>query len=362
MAHTQTTLCGVALKNPYIVSSGPLTYGAAGIQRCFAAGAAAATTKTIRAEAAINPVPHIGDIGKGGMLNTEKWSDLSAEQWVNEEFPALAGANGVVIASMGHTVADIEKIGEMVVGAPNIQMIELVSYGAGDVPLMVKLVKSMTDLPVLAKLSPNWSDVIDVATACVEAGVDGITAADSLGPTLHVDIETARPIVEGEGGHAWMSGAFIKPVIARIVADICGRHADVPVVATGGVTNAADVVEMSMLGATCVGVHTAPMLQGLRWFAKTEKSLQAWLDGHGYPSLAMTKGVAQAYLTPGEDTGLLTFEFDAEKCTACNRCVIVCPYAARVMEEKRMSLDEELCRSCGLCVTVCPTGALTAGK
>jgi dihydroorotate dehydrogenase/Pyruvate/2-oxoacid:ferredoxin oxidoreductase delta subunit len=362
MADTQTTLCGVTLKNPYIVSSGPLTYGAAGIRRCFAAGAAAAVTKTIRAEAAVNPTPHIGEIGKGGMLNTEKWSDLSAEQWVRVEFPALGGASGVVIASMGHTVADIEQIGEMVVGAPNIQMIELVSYVAGDMAPMVRLVKSMTDLPVLAKMSPNWPDVLDVATACADAGVDGITAADSLGPTLAIDIETARPIVEGVGGHAWMSGSFIKPVIARIVADVCSRFPDLPVVATGGVTTAADVVEMSMLGATCVGVHTAPMLQGLRWFGKTEKALQAWLDWRGYPSLASTRGLALPNLTAGEDTVPLVFEFDVDKCTACNRCVIVCPYAAREMEEKRMSLDVELCRSCGLCVTVCPTGALAAGK
>jgi len=362
MSDTRTTLCGIELKNPYVVSSGPLSYGAAGVERCFAAGAAAAVTKTIRAEAAVNPVPHIGDLGKGGMLNTEKWSDLSAEQWVKEEFPKLADADGLVIASMGHTVADIEAVGEMVVGAPNIGMIELVSYVATDMAPMVQLVKSMTDLPVLAKMSPNWPNVSEIAAACVAAGVDGITAADSLGPTLHVDIETARPMVEGDGGYAWMSGAFIRPVIARIVADICKAHPELPVVATGGVTTAADVVEMSMLGACCVGVHTAPMLQGLRWFAKTEKALNKWLDGHGYESLAVTKGLALEHLTPGEDKELLTFDYNPETCTACDRCVIVCPYGARELDEKVMSLDEELCRSCGLCVTVCPTGSLTARK
>ena len=332
------------------------------MQRCFAAGAAAAVTKTIRAEAAVNPVPHIGALGKGSMLNTEKWSDLSAEQWVHGEFPALVNADGVVIASLGHTVADIQAVGEMVLRAPSIRMVELVSYVAADMAPMVRLVKQMTDLPVLAKMSPNWPDVVEIAAACVEAGVDGITAADSLGPTLHIDIETARPIVDGEHGHAWMSGAFIRPVIARIVADICRRFPDLPVVATGGISSAADVVEMSMLGATCAGVHTAPMLQGLKWLEKTRKALAKWLDDHGYSSLAATRGLALPHLPPAEDHTLLVFGYEPELCTECDRCVVVCPYAARELAEKRMALDETLCRSCGLCVSVCPTGALTAGK
>lgn len=362
MADLRVELCGIELANPLIVSSGPLTYGAQGIRRCFEAGASAAVTKTLSRVAAENPTPHITDLGKGTMLNTEKWADLGVEQWMEVEFPALRDADGVVIASMGHTVDVVEEIAPIVAQAEAVKMIEVVSYVASDMVRMVEAVKRLSGLPVLAKMSPNWPDVVEIADACVAAGADGITAADSLGPTLHVDIETAMPALESDYGHAWMSGAAIRPVIARIVADICRRHPDIPVVATGGVSNAKDVVEMFMLGASAVGVHTAPMLRGIGWFGKTSNGLSRWLDGHGYASITATKGLAQPNLVEGEDKRPLVFRYDPDTCTECVRCVVVCAYEARQLDNKVMDLDEDACRSCGLCVAVCPTGALTATK
>jgi dihydroorotate dehydrogenase (fumarate) len=364
MADVRVSLCGVELRNPFIASSGPLTYGAKGIRRCFAAGAAAAVTKTLCKLPAENPIPHIVSLGKGTMLNTEKWADLSVQQWVEQEFPALRGADGMVIASLGHTVEEVELIAPQLarVGDP-IRMLEVVSYRAVDMVPMVKAAKRLTDFPVLAKISPNWPDLMEVVDGCLAAGADGITAADSLGPVLHIDIETARPALSGDYGYAWMSGTAIKPVIVRIVADICRRHPDVPVVATGGVTTAEDAVEMFMVGATAIGAQTAPMLQGVSWFEKTANKLAKWLDAHGYRSPAEVRGRALPAIAPGEDKHPLTFFFDADKCTECGRCVTVCAYEARHLEEgKVMRLDTDACRSCGLCVTVCPTEALTADR
>jgi dihydroorotate dehydrogenase (fumarate) len=362
MADLRVNLCGIELSNPLIVSSGPLSYAAQGIRRCFAAGAAAAVTKTISLQPARNPTPHIVGIGRGSMLNTEKWADLSAEQWTEVEFPALAGAGGVVIASMGHTLEAVQEIAPRVARCAAVRLIEVVSYRAEDMAPMVAAAKRLTSLPVLAKLGPNWPDLYETVEACVAAGVDGVTAADSVGPTLAIDIETGRPALGGDYGYAWMSGAAIRPIIVRIVADIRRRHPTLPIVATGGVTEARDVVEMLMVGATAVGAHTAPMLKGVGWFKKTADALTHWLDAHGYASPAEVRDKALPWLIKGEDTTPLEFLYRPEDCTECGRCVLVCAYEARRLTDKQMELDRRACRSCGLCVAECPTGALSLAR
>jgi dihydroorotate dehydrogenase subfamily 1 len=355
MADLRVTLCGVRLKNPLVVSSGPLTYAAAGIVKAFAGGAAAAVTKTISLEPAVNPTPHIADIGRGSLLNTEKWADLPAERWIDHELPALRDAGGLVIASVGHHQADVEALAAPLVAA-GARMLEVVSYDAADMVPLVAAAKARVSVPVLAKLSPNWPDLLECAAGCLAAGADGLTAIDSLGPTLAIDVETARPHL---GGYAWLSGAAIKPLTVRIVADLCRRHPGVPVVATGGVSRAEDAVEMCMVGATAVGVHTAPLLQGAAWFGKTAARLERWLVEHGYQGVNDVRGLALRHLPGRESTAPLVFVYKPELCTECGRCVTVCAYGARSLEGKEMALDCESCRYCGLCVSVCPRDALT---
>jgi dihydroorotate dehydrogenase (fumarate) len=355
MADLSVDLCGVPLSNPFVLASGPLTWNAAAIQAAYAAGAAAAVTKTIRPQATINPAPHIADVGRGSLLNTEGWSDLSAEEWIERELPALRRRDGVLIASLGHTPEEVAEIaGPVADTGPD--LLELVSYRAEDAAPMVAVSKRETSRPVLIKVSANWPSLLDTVTACLEAGADGVTAIDSIGPALRIDVETGRPVLDS---FAWLSGEAIRPIALRAVAEIRLRH-DVPVVATGGVGGAPDVVEMVMAGAAAVGVHTAPLLQGLDWFGKTRERLAAWLDKHGHDRLDGLRGVALGPLRRQVPHVPLAFLFDRETCTRCGRCVTVCAYRARALTPERdMLLDQELCRSCGLCVTVCRPGALT---
>ena len=358
MADLSIELCGVKLASPFIVSSGPLCYGAAGVRRCLEAGAAACITKTISRKAATNPTPHMVSLNRGALLNTEKWADLSGEQWIEVELPQLRGIPGVVIASMGHTVAEVEVLARPIAAA-GVAMIEVVSYRAEDMAPMVAAAKRLTGLPVLAKLGPTWPDLMGVVDACIAAGADGISAADSWGPALHIDIEQAKPALGGYLGYSWLSGAAILTLTLRIVADICRRHPNLPVVATGGVSDAKDAVEMMMGGAAAIGVHTAPLLQGLPWFKKVNQGLARWLDQHGHASPAAVRGLALPAIRETEESAPLNFRYEREKCTDCMRCVTVCAYAARELTNGVMRLDRSQCRSCGLCVSICPSAALT---
>jgi dihydroorotate dehydrogenase subfamily 1 len=354
MSDLSVLLCGIRLRNPLILSSGPLSWSAAGIRAAFAAGAAAVATKTIRRERTVSPLYHIAPYGRRGLFNTELCSDLPVEQWLEKELPALADREGVLIVNTGQTADEVAELAGPLAEA-GADILEVVSYEPQDPAPMVAVAKSIVSVPVLAKVSANWPNLSEVVTACIEAGADGITAIDSIGPSLSIDVETGRPLL---GAYAWLSGEPIRPIALRIVADICRQH-DIPVVGTGGVGQAEDVVEMIMAGASAVGVHTAPLRQGLAWFKRTLGRLETWLEERGYASLPALQGLALSFLDQPKAPPPLLFSFDDQRCNECLRCVELCPYQAREMRPgKIMALNDPGCRSCGFCIAVCPTGAL----
>jgi dihydroorotate dehydrogenase (NAD+) catalytic subunit len=154
---------------------------------------------------------------------------------------------------------------------------------------VTRRVKRHTDLPVLVKLSPNVTDIARVAEAVVEAGADGITAINSVGPGLIIDVETRRPVLaHGTGG---LSGPAIRPVAVRCVHDIC-KAVDVPVVATGGITSGRDVVEMLLVGATAVGMGSAIRYRGIETFHQVCAELKAYMAEHGHSDLESLRGSA----------------------------------------------------------------------
>lgn len=373
MASLNTNLFDMQMPSPFVLASGPLSYGAAGMWAAFQAGVGAVTTKTIRLEAAINPTPHIvvprSPNLRATLFNSEKWADLPWEQWVESELPAMKGHPGILIVSLGHTAAEALAITGPLVATQVVNAIECVAYRREELASLVRAVRERTALPILAKLTFNWGDDLwSTAEAALKAGATGFTAIDSVGPTLEIDVKTARPVIGGAGNRAWMSGAAIRPIAQGVVAELATRFG-VPVIGTGGIFTAEDAVEMTMVGAAALGVCSAPLLRGLEWIPRTTERLGRWLDERGYASLDAVRGLALAHLDRHEDTRALTFVFEPTLCTLCDLCMVACPYDAREMEGDKphdsalkQILIEERCRSCGLCVEVCKPAALRYGN
>ena len=373
MANLTTDLFGIGMPSPFMLASGPLSSDARGVWSAFHAGAGGVTTKTLRLRAAINPTPHIvlprSPNLRADLFNSEKWSDLPWEQWVRSELPALKGHPGLLCVSIGHTAEEAQALAGPVAATGVVDAIECVAYDRRELPSLVRAVRDQTDLPILAKLSFNWGDGLwETTEGALAAGATGLTAIDSIGPTLEIDINTARPVIGGAGNRAWMSGAAIRPVAQAIVAELVTRFG-VPVIGTGGIFSAEDAVEMTMLGASALGVCTAPLLRGIEWIEKTAERMNRWLDAHGYASLSDVRGIALSRFSPNDDATQLSFVFDPTLCTLCRLCVSLCPYAARTMEGEEprapailQILDTERCRSCGICVEVCRPAALTYGN
>ncbi len=309
-ADISTELCGIKLQSPFILSSGPLSYAAEGMIRAHQAGAGAVVTKTIRLQAAINPVNHIGIINKDSLINCEKWADSEAKVWFEREIPMTKAAGAVVIASVGHTqpevealVADCEEAGA--------DMIEVVSYREEDLMPMLLAAKARVSIPVICKLSANWRDPVLAAKQCIDAGADAISAIDSIGPTLKIDIERARPAMASSDGYGWLSGGAIRPIALRIVSEVARLGCD-NLIGIGGVTAGRDAIEYLMAGANAVGICSIAILQSVEVITRLRRETSVLLGQLGYRSIEAVTGVALANFPVRETIAKLEFSYDPD--------------------------------------------------
>jgi len=361
MSDLRTTVAGIALRNPVLLASGPLSYDGAAIVRAYEAGVGAVVTKTICREAARNPIPHIARLPYG-LLNSEKWSDVEPSAWIDRELPMAVEAGARVIASVG---LDREQVEELAgpVSRTGVDAIEVCSYDGSQIVPMVRVAcRGASHVPIVAKVSANWPDVCTIAAACVNAGASGITAIDSVGPALRIDVETARPLVAGGGG--WLSGSGVLGIALRVVSDIARMEGRTAIVGTGGVGSADECIEMLMAGASAVGVCSHFLVGGLERVAEMVDGLGKRLEelgyvevrsviGAGLPGLEASRQRAQPL--PCDTANAVQFRLDRTSCTACGLCVRVCPYGARTTPDR---VDRARCRFCGLCTSVCPVDAL----
>lgn len=360
MADIRTKLCGIEIDSPFVLASGPPGFSAEGLVAAAAAGAGAVVTKTITYNGIHNTTQHMARPANKTLINNEGGSDLPLEYWFEELPKAKAGGVKCLIASIGDV--DIDScidIGKQVLNhGADILEIVVDYHNAGDLVAQFKKVRSAIHAPLLVKVNANWKNTNEIADLCAQAGADGITAIDSMGPVFRVDLSTGRPMLGGNG-YGYITGAPILPFALRIVNEIAsGSHSFMDIVGTGGVTSGRDALEMLMAGATSVGVCTMPTINGPGAFTKLCKELSDALDKYGYSSISEAQGIAvQKELLPTKTPD--DFCFDLSQCNHCGRCEVGCPYRARTLGETTNHVDPELCRVCGLCFTLCPTQAIT---
>lgn len=360
MANLKTTLCGVEMDSPFVLGSGPLSYGAEGIIKAAKAGAGAVVTKTIRRKACVNPTPHMALCDGNSILNTEKWSDYPAERWIGEEIQKCKeGGVKVLICNIGGDRDELLELAEPVekAGADIIEFSGSGYFDAGDLVSAVADLKKEVSVPIIVKLNSNWSNTLEIAQQCIDAKVDGVTCMDSMGPTLRLDLATGAPRIGGNGGYGWITGAPMLPFSLQIVRTVA-RMTDKDIIGLGGITKAADALEMLLAGASCCGVCTAAIIKGVDYFTTLNRQLSELMDQYGYATVADASRKSLQYTEMNEAHHCSEFTYDADKCTGCGRCMTVCPYDARVLSGKTMTVDAAKCRACGICFNACAPGAI----
>ena len=261
-----TNLGGLHLKNPVIPASGTFGFGLELAKDMDLNVLGGISLKGTTREARYgNPTPRIAEC-RSGMINSVGLQNPGIDVLVNEKVPALRKIyNGCIIANIsGFSVDEYRECCAKADASEGIDLIEVnvscpnvhgggLAFGtsaraAAEVTAAVKAVA--THKPVFIKLSPNVTDIVEIARACEDAGADGLTLVNTfLG--MRIDIARRKPVLANTMGG--FSGAAVFPIALRMVYQV--SHAcRIPVMGCGGVTSARDVVEMMMAGATAVQV------------------------------------------------------------------------------------------------------------
>ncbi|MEW6546144.1 MAG: 4Fe-4S binding protein [Bacillota bacterium] len=389
MADLRVRIAGIEFPNPVFTAAGPPSQDGAALLRAAAGGAGGLVCKTVSLKPAPVPHPnmmvpgrgrtmHLISVGAGGglakvvraelqlgqaLLNTELWSDLPLERWLQVEYPRARQAGLPVIASIGYTADEVREVGPRVEAA-GVDAIEFsVHYLGGAIDPVLETARALRDavsVPIFAKLSPNVPDLVAVARA-IDPYVDGFVAINSLGPCLDFDPENPAPYLGSKLGYGWISGAPLKPLALRCVFELA-RATPKPVIGVGGVMSGRDAVQFLMAGAWAVQICTGAILQGPGVYGRVAGELAAWLDGHGYRFPEEIRGKYIRAVGEGQAVKLevTPARVDEDRCTGCGLCVPSCPAQAISQEGMRpVSVDELKCQGCGLCGSICPQGAMS---
>lgn len=296
MANLTVEVCGLRFRNPVLPAAGPNVRDGRMLEEAMRGGAGGLLSKTISVDAAPVPMPHMAEV-KGGFLNTELWSEMPPERWLEREYAIArraADAAGVpLIISMGYTGQEIAQLAPKI--RPWADAVELSTHYLGeDATPMIEAIaaaKRALDVPVFVKMSPLGREMTAAAKAAKAAGADAIVATNSLGPAFGLDIESGYPLMGGANGYGWLSGPAIKPLSVRCVFDIA-QAVDLPIIGVGGVSRGEDAIEFIMAGASLVQVCTAAIMRGPGVYGTIASQLGDWLDHHGYASVGDIRGLA----------------------------------------------------------------------
>ena len=230
----------------------------------------------------------VGLPGPGYKNMEEEWKELQTRG-----FPLLASIYAPSIESFSEIASFVaSKTPDMIevnMSCPNTDKNDVLF--CADPPMAGKVIETVKNsvgkIPVSAKLSPDAPDLASVAKSAEESGADAITAINSAGPGMLIDIEAKRPTLSFKTGG--LSGPAIKPIAIRCVYQIY-ECVEIPIIGTGGITYGKDAIEMLMAGATALGIGTAVHYRGMDVFKKVCDEMEEWMKEHGYKSIKQLVG------------------------------------------------------------------------
>lgn len=292
------------MDSPTVLASGILGLTASSMKRVVQFGCGAVTTKSFNKDwraghknPSILPFEH-------GLLNAVGLSNPGIDEMVKEirrykeqcHAPIFASIFGRTPDEFGEvtqrtTEAEPDLI-EVNVSCPNVHSEFGQPFGDScpDTAKITRIVKKHAGkIPVTIKLGPHGPGIGVLAKVCEENGADAITAINTIGPGMLIDINVRKPILANKTGG--VSGPAILPVAIKSVYEVY-RNVKIPIIGTGGITKAADAIQMILAGATLLGVGTAVYYEGIDVFDKLNQGIEAYLKEHGFSSIEEIRGGA----------------------------------------------------------------------
>ncbi|MGJ9460625.1 dihydroorotate dehydrogenase [Oceanobacillus sp. CF4.6] len=267
MTNLAVNLPGLKLKNPIMPASGCFAFGKEYSEFYDLSKLGAVIMKAATGtERFGNPTPRVAETASG-MLNAIGLQNPGVEKIIENEVPFLANYNTQIIGNIaGSTLEEYEKVAAAFNQTDDVHALELniscpnvkeggIQFGTdpGMAAKVTEVVKKASQLPVYVKLSPNVTNIVEMAKAVETAGADGLSMINTL-TGMQIHLPSKKPLIANKTGG--LSGPAIKPVAIRMIYEV-KQHVSIPIIGMGGVSSAEDVLEFLLAGASAVAVGTA---------------------------------------------------------------------------------------------------------
>ena len=281
-------IAGETMKNPVTTGSGTFGSGEEFSEFVDLSKLGAVTTKGVaNVPWPGNPTPRVAEV-YGGMLNAIGLQNPGIDVFVERDVPYLKKAGATIIVNVcGKSEKDYVEVVERLSDEP-VDLLEInvscpnvkeggIAFGQDPKALyeITKAVKAKAKQPIIMKLSPNVTDITEMAKAAVDAGSDALSLINTL-TGMKIDIERRDFVLANKTGG--MSGPAIKPVAVRMVYQVANA-VDVPIIGMGGIATAEDALEFIMAGATAVSVGTANFINPATTLEVVD-GIKAYMERH----------------------------------------------------------------------------------
>jgi dihydroorotate dehydrogenase (NAD+) catalytic subunit len=284
----------MTFKNPLIIASGPLTRDAKAVNRLARAGAAGVVMKSVSVQPREGyPFPRTVPEG-GGFLNAEGLPNPGCQRFREVIRDAKKSEIPIIASIFGFSAGDYIKSARAMeeAGSDALEIIGLLR----DLKEMKKIlpqIKKRVKIPLIVKMGLR-DNLPSIAKTAEDYGADAITAITSI-PGLSINIRNCKPRLGSPTGAGGLTGPPIKPIALKNVADIT-RHVKIPVLASGGISNGPDAIEMLLVGAQAVQILSCAMSKGVRIIPKIVREIESYMEEKGYKTLTDFRGLSLTYL------------------------------------------------------------------
>ena len=297
-----TSIGPIKLERPTMLASGILGISLDVFNRLYRAGVGAVVTKSLSKEPWEGyPNPTIFSVKGGGWLNAVGLSNPGAEYFAkmippDNKIPIIVSLVGSIEEDFEFMIKQFSNsqiLGyELNLSCPHVAK---VGIEVGDDPELVKKivkkVKTTTNLPIIAKVGLGTTHYLDTVKAACEAGIDAITAINTL-RAMAIDVETERPILSNKIGG--LSGSPIKPIAVRCVYEISKQY-KIPIIGCGGISDWEDAVEFILAGASAVQIGSAVGDNWIQVFDEINKGILHYMEKKKFTNIQEMVGRSKRF-------------------------------------------------------------------